>query len=97
MNTSFTYALLSASLLACHTGNFNESCNKDGTCNSSNLICNQVVCIVKEAPSPPRRCFYESECLCVTCSEKCGEAGVKECVYSDTSVWGAKPSACECK
>ena len=93
-------------LVACnsHTGDLREHCNPDGTCNSTNTSCQSDLmgegyyCFLKPAPPDPnRKCYYESECFCVTCAEKCGEAGVKECAYSDTSVWGSKPAVCECK
>ena len=88
-------------LVACnfHTGNVDESCNPDGTCNSPNLECWSLSsrCHAKELRNTSARCSYESECFCVTCADKCGEAGVKTCAYSDTSVWGSKPAVCECK
>lgn len=85
-------------LAGCHTGDFGEKCNKDGSCNSPTLACNAWdECKPKPEPAPARRCNYESECFCFTCADKCGEAGVKECAYSDTSVWGSKPAVCECK
>lgn len=90
--------LVALFLIGCHTGNFDETCNKDGSCNSQNLECGIYdKCVVKQPPAPPRRCYYESECFCVICAEKCGDAGVKVCAYSDTSVWGSKPAVCECK
>lgn len=85
-------------LTACHQGNFGEECNKDGTCNFQNLECSVVgVCRTRTAARSPTRCGSESECFCVTCADKCADAGVKQCAYSDTSVWGSKPSTCECK
>jgi hypothetical protein len=86
-------------LFGCHTGDFDQPCNKDGSCNGPNLVCDRgwEKCMVKEPPRAPGRCSYESECFCVTCADKCGDAGVKTCAYSDTSVWGAKPAVCECK
>lgn len=82
-----------------HTGDLKEDCNKDGTCNSPELMCGIFgECHFKPMlETGPRRCSYESECFCVTCAEQCAPAGVKQCVYSDTSVWGAKPAVCECK
>ena len=84
-------------LAGCHTGDFGERCNKDGSCNAAGLECYYSECSVKRAPERPKNCAYESECFCVTCADKCGDAGVKICAYSDTSVWGAKPAVCECK
>lgn len=79
-------------------GTLNEPCKSDGTCNSPHLTCNQRgYCMPPIAAPPDRRCYYESDCFCVTCSEKCSSSGVKLCAYSDTSVWGSKPSICECK
>lgn len=94
--------VLAVAFFACHKGSVDERCNPDGTCNGSNLECRYSgggasACSVKEAPPPPRRCYYESECFCVTCADKCADAGVKNCMYSDTSVWGSKPAVCECK
>lgn len=83
-----------------HRGDLGEDCNKDGTCNAATLECNEYSseCRAHNTnPVSPSRCHYESECYCVTCSDKCGDAGVKACNYSDTSVWGAKPAVCECK
>jgi hypothetical protein len=92
--------LITLALVAgCHTGDLGENCNKDGTCNGTNLTCSawSGVCAKKTDPAPPSRCNYESECFCVTCAERCGASGVKSCAFSDVSVWGAKPSVCECK
>jgi len=92
------YLFIVLLLVGCHTGNFEEECNKDGSCNAPGLECGWGgKCRVKEPPAPPRRCIYESECFCFTCADKCGDAGVKNCAYSDTSVWGSKPAVCECK
>jgi len=92
---------LLAFLVGCqnHPGDFGGACNKDGTCNSPNLECDNWMhsCRVKTPPEEPGRCKFESECFCITCAEKCADAGVKECAYSDTSVWGSKPAICECK
>lgn len=85
------------------TGNIETDCNHDGTCNSPGLSCQQNLggyfrCYPKPSPPDPSvRCHYQSECFCMTCADKCGDAGVKQCAYSDTSVWGAKPAVCECK
>lgn len=84
-------------IVACHTGNFREECNKDGSCNNANLVCLNGWCETKPPSKEPGRCYYESECFCVTCADKCGDAGVKTCAYSDTSVWESKPAVCECK
>jgi hypothetical protein len=84
-----------------HRGDLGETSNKDGTCNSPSLYCSDMFdrCTAVDRPLSPvnHNCAYESECFCVACAEKCGEAGVKTCAYSDTSVWGAKPALCECK
>ncbi len=86
-------------LTACGYGNLGQDCKPDGTCNSTSLVCSPYsnTCRVKTADPPPKKCSYESECFCMTCAEKCGDAGVHLCSYSDTSVWGAKPAICECK
>lgn len=92
------WALFAVLIIGCHTGDFDQDCNKDGSCNSPNLECKSWGrCGVKDPPHTPGRCSYESECFCVTCAERCGDAGVKVCAFSDTTVWGAKPAVCECK
>lgn len=104
------HILIAVLLIACvpprQKGNMGDECKPDGTCNNE-LVCipkwNGNICDIKtvensaQIPSPPRNCYYESECFCTTCAEKCGSAGVKSCIYSDTSVWGSKPAICECK
>lgn len=97
-----TIALL---LLLCscnkHTGLLNENCNPDGTCSSPNLEChswsNTSECRAKEPPVAPFRCRGDAECFCLTCNDNCADAGIRTCAFSDTSVWGSKPSVCECK
>lgn len=91
--------LIAFFITACHTGNLDEKCNSDGTCNGENLECHFSRCMIRYKPEPVvvKRCNFESECFCIACAEKCGDAGVKMCSFSDTSVWGSKPSVCECK
>jgi len=98
------YSLIMMFLVACNLpsppqGNLGERCKPDGTCNGESLECGVLTneCHARPKPRPTSRCTFESECFCVTCAEKCGEAGVKTCAYSDTSVWGSKPAICECK
>lgn len=89
-------------IVGCSTrrrGDFGGACNPDGTCNAPTLACGVRIedeCGLALHPRDPR-CNYESECFCVTCAERCGEVGVDRCEYSDTSVWGSKPSVCKCK
>lgn len=85
-----------------HTGRLNDTCNADGTCNAPALECRNdgagASCHVKNIPDTEiKRCAFESECFCMTCADKCGDGGIKACIFSDTSVWGSKPSSCECK
>lgn len=85
-----------------HRGGVDELCLVDGTCISElkcTLVGWQHLCrLVPPPPTTlrPARCNYESECFCTTCADHC-QNGVKTCSYSDTSVWGAKPSLCECQ
>jgi len=65
-------------------------CNDDGTCNGG-FVCRENINHNYECQNPlpdvsKRRCIWESDCFCITCSEKCGASGVKLCAYSDTSV-----------
>lgn len=102
MNSKFFFLLfflLMFVLISCgFPGALNEPCKSDGTCNSPNLMCSRNgYCVSLAAKEPARHCHFESECFCVTCSEKCSSSGVKVCAFSDTSVWGSKPAICECK
>ncbi len=97
-------SLLVVLLVACGspTGKLDGVCNLDGSCDSPALFCESTYdghyCHLKPAEEkPPKRCRYESECFCLLCADKCGAAGVKACLWSDTSVWGSKPASCECK
>lgn len=98
-----TFIFACTYLLACNVpnerGNFKKPCNHDGTCNSDNLECNNLTseCSLKEKPVILNECRYESDCFCLGCAKRCGNGGVKSCVFSDTSVWGSKPALCECK
>ena len=85
-----------------HTGSLNDTCNADGTCNGTNLTCTwSAQCRPKDGPAgppDPSRCYdVESVCFCRTCATQCGSAGMLNCLYQDTSVWGSKPATCECK
>lgn len=87
-------------LAACaKPGDVDGMCLESGLCNSTALECRQEgdrsYCRPRQ---PARNCLYESQCFCVTCAEKCGAAGVAECLYSDTTTWGARqPAVCRCK
>lgn len=84
-------------IISCHSGDFREQCNKDGSCNGKNLKCIDGWCELKPPSVESDNCIYESDCFCKTCANKCGDAGFKNCKYSDTSVWGSEPAVCECK
>jgi len=92
---------LTATLLACEQkGGYDEACLVDGGCVDPGLACNDIThkCLMRPTPRPASlRCTYESECFCVACVDRCGDAGMRSCNYSDTSVWGAKPATCECR
>lgn len=90
-------------LLGCHSaperrGDLGEQCKPDGTCAGA-LQCRQgsdgYVCLPKVDPVLPIE--YESVKFCSSCADRCGDAGIKECLYSDTSVWGSKPALCSCR
>lgn len=93
--------LLSVTLTGCrsHPGQVDEPCRKDGTCEGK-LLCqwsggaDEYRC---RPEAPKERCHFESECFCMTCADKCGATGVRECSFSDTTTWGAKPTVCTCK
>lgn len=97
------YAVVFLGVWACHshTGSLQESCNPDGTCNANALECTWTGnCRPKTGPHvpDPSRCYdVESVCFCRTCATQCGEKGMLNCLYTDTSVWGSKPATCECK
>lgn len=80
-------------------GDVGNRCNSDGTCNSPNLECRAVRAstVFECVPKGHRGCQSRSECFCNSCAEQCGKKGVERCVYTDTSVWGAQPTVCECK
>lgn len=85
------------SISGCHTGDLGEECNKNGTCNSPNLECLSDIssphCWIKREKT---ECNDPADCFCKRCLEKCSGA-FKRCEYTDTSVWGSKPTVCECK
>ena len=92
--------IITVILSGCEAGRLNQQCHGDGTCDHG-LDCDGSYCRLPAArqPAPPtkRRCFYESECYCVTCAEQCGMRGMKNCRFSDTTVWGNRtPATCEC-
>ena len=89
-------AAMSAGLAGC-PGSLNEPCRNNGTCNPG-LLCDGYYCrLAQPSTAPKRQCGYESECYCVTCAEQCGARGMKNCRFSDTTVWGNHtPATCEC-
>lgn len=103
MRTFVLYALFALFVAGCgrapnpakHYGDLGESCRPDGSCSGA------LVCIRYEESIVAFRCgpppVFESVMFCATCSSHCGDAGIKECQFSDTSVWGSKPAVCNCK
>lgn len=100
--------LLIAMLAGCHKvdiGGIGEACRSDGSCNSELLECLRWTGNGPYYTCQPKRpvtlrieadCSGTEDCFCHRCNKSCA-TGVKICAYSDTSVWGAKPSTCECK
>jgi hypothetical protein len=86
-------------LASCDTpGAVGAPCNPDGSCAGPLLRCHtNSRCYAVQPERTLPTCGHESQCWCVTCAEKCGANGVSRCTYSDTSVWGAEPSVCQCK
>jgi hypothetical protein len=97
--------LLLAALIGCRgaparRGELGESCRPDGTCEGA-LECRKsddaYQCLPKALPLHVEPIEYESVKFCSSCADRCGDAGIKECLYSDTSVWGSKPATCSCR
>lgn len=87
------YVLAIFLLTACHRGDYGEECNADGTCNAPALVCNGR-CWMRP---PASTCSSEADCFCDACLKRCGSAGIKRCEFTDVSVWGSKPTVCECR
>lgn len=84
-------------LFACEVpGTINATCRPDGTCVSPTLVCDSVwgVCRAKEATAT---CHNDADCFCEACLQRCGNVGLRRCEYTDPSVWGSKPTVCECR
>jgi hypothetical protein len=82
-------------------GNLGQQCREDGTCNSPNLVClstleESYLCGLV-VPKIDRSCTSEPDCFCETCLKRCGTSGIKRCEFTDTTVWGSKPTVCECR
>lgn len=100
------FGLLSAVALllaGCPRGHLGEDCRPDGTC-FAGLACQHTGTKgsgsrVMECYPPPaaKTCGGDADCFCEACLRRCGDAGVKLCAYSDVSVWGSKPTVCECR
>lgn len=92
-------------------GTLKGPCKPDGTCNSPNLECRRnydwgpdYICVIDYSkltanPTDSNAVNWNSEAtqFCNKCTESCGASGLKECHWADTTVWGAKPTVCECK
>ena len=94
--------LMFAFVSACQAepvGTLGARCKPDGTCLGEHLRCNAwSECVAENAPPASAGCYREGECFCKRCAESCGaDGGMKVCSYTDTSVWGSKPSTCECR
>lgn len=81
-------------LCACSRGNLGDDCNPDGSCNSPHLACSGLTCQIKPEP---KTCTSDADCFCERCMARCGTAGIKVCAFTDVSVWGSKPTVCECR
>ena len=86
-------------------GEVDGPCLPNGTCSSPALECIYIgqnpgqgsECRPKTTHTP-RECYHESDCFCVTCAKKCAPTGLAECLFSDTTTWGARqPAVCKCK
>ncbi len=88
-------------LAACHKGGLEEDCNPDGTCDFQDLECQPggmgYRCFVRVRPSPMAVPRSEADQFCEMCLKRCGAAGLKHCAYTDVTVWGSKPTVCECR
>ncbi len=75
-----------------------EDCLPDGTC-TGKLECvrwgGSPRCQPPSAPPPPQR--PDAERFCAECLRQCGTAGLRACEFADTTVWGSKPTRCECR
>lgn len=84
-------------LVACsprQTGNVDEPCKPDGTCNG------QLVCRLGSEYSfcePPLPRVEHYRAFCETCADSCADAGLRRCEIGDPSTWGGKSSVCECR
>lgn len=90
--------LAALALADCTRGNLGENCNADGTCNTPSLACrpdsNGHGCY----PKPEAKtCNGDADCFCEACLKRCGAAGVKRCEFTDVTVWGSRPTVCECR
>jgi hypothetical protein len=96
-------AALLVSLFGCHhgpQGTLGESCKPDGTCIGAHLRCDlSNECAPMNIPLlvVDQRCRGEIDCFCKRCADSCVDGGMAECDFTDTSVWGAKPSVCKCR
>lgn len=49
-------------------------------------------------PKPEAKtCNGDADCFCEACLKRCGAAGVKRCEFTDVTVWGSRPTVCECR
>lgn len=78
---------------ACSTGYLGEPCDPDGTCRSPALFCSSSgFCYAKQA-----QYTSDADRFCADCLTRCGSVGLKRCEYTDPTVWGSKPTVCECR
>lgn len=92
-------------LLGCEERGFvDQPCNNNGTCNDDKLICMVIqhrghFCMLKTDNLEFIKSTVGEDSIrfCNYCLQHCNVHGVKICAYSDTSVWGSKPSVCECR
>lgn len=77
-------------------GAYHRPCTDEGKCNQS-MVCNSGFCMLPEELKPKENPYDLAGNFCTKCLTQCGAAGLKRCEFSDTSVWGSKPSVCECR
>lgn len=98
MRAALIFAALALAGCPAATGTLGGYCFGDGTCSAPALSCQASGDGMRCWPKPEARtCNGDADCFCEACLKRCGDAGVKRCEFSDVSVWGSKPTVCECR